>query len=154
MGGAVQELVWLAVPHAVRMKPLLAELESVLGSTITAPAENVADPEPRQGFVAVIQKQVNLRRSSDIAFFAESSQDRGSLRPQRAVTFLPAFAKQPHLKRLGQLEVTSTQISNFLHSGSGIKHGGQESVVATSFRSGPVNGFQNGSEFFPLQRSE
>jgi len=73
----LQERNGRAVPHAVRMKPLLAEMESVLGSTITAPAENVADPEPRQGFVAVIQKQVNLRPEIEIAFFAESSQDRG-----------------------------------------------------------------------------
>jgi len=42
------------------MKPLLAEMGNGLGSTIKAPGENVADPEPRQGFVAVIHKHASF----------------------------------------------------------------------------------------------
>ena len=35
----------------MRMQPLLAEMGNGLGSTIQAPAKNVADPEPRQWFL-------------------------------------------------------------------------------------------------------
>lgn len=49
-----------AVPHRVRMKPLLTEIGNALGSVLNASGENVADSEPRQRFVAVIQKHMNF----------------------------------------------------------------------------------------------
>ncbi len=56
----LQERNGRAVSHTMRVKPLLVEIGNDLGSTIKAPAENVADSEPRQGFVAVIQKHANF----------------------------------------------------------------------------------------------
>ena len=46
-----------AMTHAVRMKPLLAEIGSTLAGTVKTPGEDVADTEPGQGFVTVIHKQ-------------------------------------------------------------------------------------------------
>ena len=45
-----------AVPHGVRVKPLLAEIRNVLAGTVKTPREDVADAESGQGFMAVIQK--------------------------------------------------------------------------------------------------
>ena len=45
-----------AVPHAVWVKPLLAEVRKILASTVETPGEDVADPKPGQRLVAVIQK--------------------------------------------------------------------------------------------------
>ena len=124
-----------AVPHAVRMEPLLAEIRSILGSTVETPGEDVADPEPGQWFATVIQKRHELLTvDPDSVLLAEGSQDRGGLRPQRTVALLPSFTEQSHLKGLGQLEVAGSQIGDLLHASSGIKHRGQERIVADPLR--------------------
>jgi len=50
-----------------------------------------------------------------------------------------------------QLDVAGTQIGDLLYTSPGIEHRGQEGVVVSSFRSGPVDGFQNRVNLLPLQ---
>jgi len=49
-----------AMPHTVRVKPLVAESRSIVRSTGKAPGEDVTDPEPSQGSAVVIQKHASL----------------------------------------------------------------------------------------------
>ena len=121
-----------AVAHAVWMEPLVAEIGDFPASTVYTLSEDVADTEPSQGLATVIQKSASFRSYVQIPFLAESSQDRGGLRPQRTVALFPPLAKQPHLKRFGQLEVAGTQIDDLLYAGSSIKHDGKKRVVAGS----------------------
>src|SRR6266566_5461549 len=56
------------------------------------------------------------------------------------MTFL---SKQSHLKRFGQLEVTHTQIRDLLDAAAGVEHRCQQSIVAASLHSGPVDSLEN-----------
>src|SRR5580700_3130070 len=74
----------------------------------------------------------------------ECSQQCGGLRPQRAVSLLFfSFPKQSHLKRLGQLEITHAQIRDLLDAAASVEHRCQQSIVAASLDSGPVDGLEN-----------
>ena len=53
----LQERDGRAVPHAMRMKPLLAEIGSTLAGTVKTPGEDVTNTESGQRFATVIQKQ-------------------------------------------------------------------------------------------------
>ena len=50
-----------AVPHAVWMKPLPAQIGSVVARALQAPAQDVADTKPRQRRTAVIDEDLCLR---------------------------------------------------------------------------------------------
>jgi hypothetical protein len=80
--------------------------------------KDVANTESGQRLTAMIQKNPSFRSQVQIPFFAESSQDRRGLRPQRTVAFFPTLAKQSNLKRFGQLEIAGTQIDDLLHAAS------------------------------------
>src|SRR6516164_9578747 len=92
---------------------------------------------------AVVQKEARFRPQVQTPLLTECSQDRGRLRPERAVALLPPFSKQPRLKRLGQLEIAHAQICDLLDAATGVEHGCQQSVVAASLDSGPVDGLEN-----------
>src|ERR1044072_3667598 len=67
----------------------------------------------------------------------------GGLGPQWTVALLPPFAKQSHLKRLSQLEIAGTQVSDLLPSAAGIEHRCEQSVVTASLWCGPVDRREN-----------
>jgi hypothetical protein len=60
VGSRPQERYGSTVPHAVWVKPLLAEIRNIPGNTGKTPGEDVADPEPSQGPTTVIQKYANF----------------------------------------------------------------------------------------------
>ena len=61
-----------AVPHAVRMKPLLAEMRNILGGTGQTPTEDVADPEPGQRSATMVQERTGFyRKDQDSVLLAE-----------------------------------------------------------------------------------
>lgn len=107
------------------MEPLLAEIRDFPASMAKTLSEDVANPEASQGIATVIQKNTSFRSQIEILFLAESSQDRGGLRPQRTIALFPTLAKQSHLKRFSQLEIAGTQIDDLLHAAASIKHAGK-----------------------------
>ena len=56
INSGLQERDGRAVPRAVRVKPLLAEIRNFTGSTVKTPSEDVADPEPSQRPITMIEK--------------------------------------------------------------------------------------------------
>ena len=92
---------------------------------------------------AVVQKEARFGPQVQTPLLTECSQHSGRLRPERAVALLPPFSKQPRLKRPGQLEIAHAQICNLLDAATGVEHSCQQSVVAASLDSGPVDGLEN-----------
>jgi len=99
----------------------------------------------------MIEEYLILRSQIQIPLLAEGSENRGGLRPKRTVALLSPFAEQSRLKRLGQLQVAGTQIGDLLHAGPSVEHRGQQSIVAASLWSSPVDRLQNGIDLFVLQ---
>jgi hypothetical protein len=69
----------------------------------------------------------------------ESPQHLGCLRPQRAVTFFAAFAEQSELIWPRELKVVCPDVDHLLDAGASIEHRGQQRVVPTPIRGGPVD---------------
>src|SRR5215831_5702405 len=92
---------------------------------------------------AVVQKEGRFRPQVQTPLLTKCSQHRGRLRPERAVALLPSFPKQPRLKRPVQLEIAHAQICDLLDAATGVEHSCQQSVVAASLDSGPIDGLEN-----------
>ncbi len=60
VGPGLQQAYSCAVPHTVRVKPLLAEVREILASTVKTSGEDVADPKPSQGLTSMIQKHASF----------------------------------------------------------------------------------------------
>ena len=78
---------------AMRVQPFFAEIGGFPASKAETSGKDVANTESGQRLTAMIQKNPSFRSQVQIPFFAESSQDRRGLRPQRAVAFFPTLAK-------------------------------------------------------------
>jgi hypothetical protein len=87
----------------------------------------------------VVEKGPRIRAEIQMALVAMIAQEMGGLGPQPTEAFLPAFAKEPDLKRSYQLQIAGTQIDDLLDARSSVENGCQKGVVSTAIPTGSVD---------------
>jgi len=123
-----------AVSHAVRVESLVAQCGDGGASVIYVLGENVPHAKASQGNAAVVEKHPRVRTYFNLAFFTMRQQHGSRLRPQWTESLFAALSEKPNVIRPDELKIARFHVNYFLNTGSGVEHGGQQSVISSAVR--------------------